>query len=48
MALVPVSIKIDPLAKYFIYGPLGIYALLYLSEYKYTFKCVERLFVLAI
>jgi hypothetical protein len=46
MALVPISLKINSMAKYFIYGPLVIFAVIYLLEYKYTFKCCERVFVL--
>lgn len=43
MAIVVVSVQINSLAKYFIYGPLAIYTLLYLFKYQFTFKVFERL-----
>ena len=36
------SLRFDPLAKYFIYGALVIYDILYLAKYKFDFKCGER------
>jgi len=38
MALVVISVQISSLAKYFIYGPLVIYTLLYLFKYQFTFR----------
>lgn len=34
---------INPLAKYFIYGPIVIYDLVFLIKYKFTFRVFERL-----
>lgn len=42
MALVPISDKIDPIAKYFIYGPIVIYDIVFLVKYKFNFKVFER------
>ena len=33
------SLKFDAIAKYFIYGVLVLYQLLYMCNYKFTFKC---------
>lgn len=43
MVLVPISNKIDPLAKYFIYGPIVIYDIVFLIKYKFNFKVFERI-----
>jgi hypothetical protein len=42
MALVVVSLKNDQMAKYFIYGPIVIYDIVFLLKYKFTFKIFER------
>ena len=33
------SLKFDAIAKYFIYGVLVLYQLLYSCNYKFTYKC---------
>ncbi len=44
MALVAVSQNIDSMAKYFIYGPIVIYDIVFLVKYKFNFKVMERIF----
>lgn len=45
-ALIVIGSLVDPLAKYFIYGPLCLYFLLYSFKYVFTFKVCERVFFL--
>lgn len=42
MALVVVSLKINSMAKFFIYGPIVIYDIVFLLKYKFTFRVFER------
>jgi hypothetical protein len=44
MALVPVSQNINSMAKYFIYGAIVIYDIVFLVKYKFNFKVLERIF----
>lgn len=39
MAILVISSQVNSLAKYFIYGPIVIYDLVFLVKYKFTFKC---------
>lgn len=43
MAIVSVSNLINPMAKYFIYGPIIIYDIVFLVKYKFNFKVFERI-----
>lgn len=43
VAIAAVSGMIDPMAKYFIYGPIVIYDIVFLVKYKFTFRIFERL-----
>jgi hypothetical protein len=42
VALAAVSTQSNSMAKYFIYGPIIIYDLVFLIRYKFLFKCFER------
>lgn len=44
MALCNVTVLINNMVKYFVFGPLVLYIIIYLIKYKFTYKCCERFF----
>lgn len=46
MALVSLSVNSNSLIKYFVYGPMVIYAIVYTIKYKFHFRVFERVLFL--
>jgi hypothetical protein len=44
VAIAVISLKVNSLAQYFIYGPILIYDIVFLVKYKFTFRVLERIF----
>ncbi len=42
IVLTVISLKVNTIAEYFIYGPILIYDIVFLIKYKFRFKVFER------
>lgn len=42
IVLTVISLKVNTIAEYFIYGPIVIYDIVFLIKYKFRFKVFER------